>query len=159
MKMHQRGKPGGFLAAAIMIGINTRMDKRSIRQSMRKLAEKVPPKFLMRLIGRDLVGVYYHVVSDDAIPHIMHLYDYKSPALFEQDLIYMKQHFNLIGYDALSERLSNRTGLDRKTAIITFDDGFSQCFSVVRPLLLKHQVPCTFFITTDYVDNRGMSPD
>ncbi len=135
------------------------MDKHSIRQSMRKLAEKVPPKFLMRLIGSDLVGVYYHVVSNVPIPHIVHLYDYKSPALFEQDLIYLKQHFNLIGYDALSERLSKGPALNRKSVILTFDDGFAECFSVVRPLLLKHKVPCTFFITTDYVDNRGMSPD
>jgi len=126
---------------------------------MRKLAEKVPPKIYVRLMGGDLVGVYYHVISDVAIPHVKHLYDYKSPALFEQDLIYLQQHFNLIGYDALSERLSKGTGLKRKSVVLTFDDGFSECFSVVRPLLLEHKVPCTFFITTDYVDNRGMSPD
>jgi peptidoglycan/xylan/chitin deacetylase (PgdA/CDA1 family) len=142
-----------------MTGINTRMDKHSIRQSMRKLAEKVPPKFYMKLMGRDFVGVYYHVISDVPIPHVKHLYDYKSPAHFEQDLIYLQQHFNLIGYDALSEGLSNGTGLKRKSVILTFDDGFSECFSVVRPLLLEHKVPCTFFVTTDYVDNRGMSPD
>lgn len=41
--------------------------------------------------------------------------------------------------------------------IITFDDGFSECFSLARPLLLKLGIPCTFFVTTDLIDNQHMS--
>ncbi len=39
-------------------------------------------------------------------------------------------------------------------AQVSFDDGFAECFHVVRPLLLKHRVPCTFFLVQNLLDNR-----
>jgi peptidoglycan/xylan/chitin deacetylase (PgdA/CDA1 family) len=36
------------------------------------------------------------------------------------------------------------------------DDGYAECATLARPILLKQGVPATFFVTTDLIDNRTM---
>ena len=42
------------------------------------------------------------------------------------------------------------------SAFISFDDGFAECYTVARPLLRKHGIPCLFFLATDWIDNASM---
>ena len=39
---------------------------------------------------------------------------------------------------------------------LTFDDGFAECVSVVRPILLRHGANCIFFVITDLIDNGAV---
>ena len=50
---------------------------------------QVPVNIYRKLIPRDLIGFCYHVVSDEQLPHVRHLYHYKTPTIFEQDLSYL----------------------------------------------------------------------
>ena len=59
-------------------------------------------------------------------------------------------------YEQLVESFSSQAKIKRNWALLTFDDGYSQCFSTIRPILLKHKLPCIFFITTDFIDNKDM---
>jgi peptidoglycan/xylan/chitin deacetylase (PgdA/CDA1 family) len=108
------------------------------------------------MVHRDVIVFLYHVVSDDQLPHIRHIYPYKTPAAFEQDLLYLKKHFQLVGYDGLVEYRTRAHPIRLPLGLLTFDDGFQECYSVIRPLLLQHNIPAVFFITTDLLDNRTM---
>ena len=130
-----------------------------MKKYLKILAERIPLPFYRTIIKRDLLGFYYHVVSNDHLPHIKYLYDYKSLKQFENDLIYLKKSFNLISYENLEDFYYGMRKLGPRSVILTFDDGFSECYSVARPLLLKYEIPCVFFITTDYIDNKAMSAD
>ena len=130
-----------------------------IKQAIRNATLSLPLGIYQRVIRRDFIGVYYHLASDKPLKHIKHLYAFKSQAAFEDDLIYLKTHFNCISYAQLESYKTKGTKLPPKACILTFDDGLSQCFSTVRPLLLKHQIPCVFFVTTDFLDNRGLAAD
>jgi peptidoglycan/xylan/chitin deacetylase (PgdA/CDA1 family) len=127
-----------------------------IRPFIEKTAEKIPLSVHMSITKRDVLGFYYHVVSDESLPHIRHLYPYKSARMFENDLIYLAENFNPITYEQLAAHYSGGRRLKPKSVILTFDDGLSECYSVVRPLLLKHGIPCVFFITIDYIGNHRM---
>ena len=76
--------------------------------------------------------------------------------MFDRDLIYLKEKCCPISYQQLSDYYLNGTELEPNAVHISFDDGLAECFSVARPLLLKHGIPCTFFITTDLIDNQTM---
>jgi peptidoglycan/xylan/chitin deacetylase (PgdA/CDA1 family) len=39
---------------------------------------------------------------------------------------------------------------------LTFDDGLSNFYNVVAPILLKKKIPATVFINTDFVDNKDL---
>jgi peptidoglycan/xylan/chitin deacetylase (PgdA/CDA1 family) len=140
--------------------VGSRRDGETMKTLIKKFARrmtKLLPLFAYRwMIKRSVIVLIYHVVSDKALNHLRHLYPYKSPKMFEADLLYLKKHYNIISYKQLLVHLSSQTEIPPNSILLTFDDGYSECFSTVRPLLLKHKIPCTFFITTDFVDNKNI---
>jgi peptidoglycan/xylan/chitin deacetylase (PgdA/CDA1 family) len=104
----------------------------------------------------DVIAFLYHVISDESLPHVRHIYPYKSEEMFENDIRYLKEHFDLISYDDLALTDLRKRSRRSNRAIVMFDDGYAECFSVVRPVLLRYGIPCTFFITRDFIDNRNL---
>jgi peptidoglycan/xylan/chitin deacetylase (PgdA/CDA1 family) len=113
-------------------------------------------KVVRLLSPRPLVSVVYHLVSAAKLPHVSALYSYKTPEAFEQDLLFLKNNYTLVTHEQVVAHREHRVGLPPDATQISFDDGFSECFDVVRPLLLKHQVPCTFFLVQNLLDNRSL---
>jgi peptidoglycan/xylan/chitin deacetylase (PgdA/CDA1 family) len=122
----------------------------------RKITGLIPYSIYPVLFRRDIILFFYHAISDGSLPHIKHLYANKTTKMFEHDLIYLLKNYNLVSYDQLVAHRQGGISLKPNSAFISFDDGFRECFTVVRPLLLKYGIPCTFFITTDLIDNEKM---
>ena len=70
-----------------------------------------------------------------------------TPELFEQQLIWLKRHFKVLPLPTAFV-LAQAKMLPKNTVVITIDDGFYDCFAYVYPLLKKHQLTATFFIST-----------
>jgi len=51
----------------------------------------------------------------------------------------------------------NGDQLPPKAFAITFDDGFENNYSVAAPILRDLDVPCTFYVTTGFVEVHGLS--
>lgn len=117
-------------------------------------ARTVPNAAYRRLVVRPGVGLCYHVVSDRARAHVRH--PFKTPEQFERDLVYLKRHFRVLSYPEFSAARAAGRGPGPRDVILTFDDGFAECYSVARPLLLKHGLPCTFFVSTSALDNARL---
>lgn len=119
------------------------------------VAARVPLSVYQQLFRSKAVGLAYHTVSDDPNPSVRHLFPYKTTAMFERDLQYLKEHCRVISYEQFQRE--QRTDTVRPGSILlTFDDGYSECASVVRSLLLKYELPCLFFVTADFIDNRSL---
>lgn len=131
----------------------------TIKQTLRTAALSLPLGLYRTSVKRDVIGLYYHVISNERLAYIQHLYAYKTVESFEADLVYLKDHFNFISYAQLESHKTKGTKLPPRAIILTFDDGLSQCFSTVRSLLLKYQLPCVFFVNTNFLDNRGLAAD
>jgi len=121
-----------------------------------KMTRYVPFSVLKFMLRSKVIGLCYHVVSDKPLLHIKHIYPYKTPEMFEDDLVFLKQNYYLLSYEQLLEQYHLSKPLNPNSIFLSFDDGHSECFSIARPLLLKHEIPCMFFITTDFIDNRNM---
>jgi len=134
--------------------------KVSATQVVDGITKRVPLSVTRRVIRRGVLGINYHVVSDHELPHISHVLQYKSVKTFEGDLAYLQRHHDVISYgDALEVAPAAGDGFDRQrrngnSVLLTFDDGYRECFSVVRPVLARHGIPCLFFVIADAVDNR-----
>jgi len=108
------------------------------------------------ILPRQVVGLCYHVVTDRVPPHVVHLERFKTPAEFERDLVWLKRNRRLVSFgEALAEYESGRRRA-KPPVLVSFDDGYAECFSVIRPLLLEHGIPAVFFITRDFIDNRRL---
>jgi peptidoglycan/xylan/chitin deacetylase (PgdA/CDA1 family) len=115
----------------------------------------VPVGLWRRTFPKTTIGLCYHVVSDKKLPHLKH-YSPLSTVQFEADLSYMTTEFNVIGYEELIRRRSATNIVGDNSVVFTFDDGFAECATAVRPILLRYGANCIFFIITDLIDNCVM---
>ena len=107
---------------------------------------------LLRIANPNIVSVFYHTVSSKPLPHIKHLYPALTPQQFAQDLDFMLKHFTPIGInDLISGNKHKKPGL-----FLSFDDGFSEVYTEVLPILKSKSIPATIFINPHFVDNKDM---
>jgi peptidoglycan/xylan/chitin deacetylase (PgdA/CDA1 family) len=69
---------------------------------------------------------------------------------FEHHLQFYKKYFHIISLD---DYYGNRFSEERFNICITFDDGFTNNYKYVLPLMNKYHVPVTFFVTA--IRNAG----
>ncbi|HRN41610.1 MAG TPA: polysaccharide deacetylase family protein [Vicingus sp.] len=75
---------------------------------------------------------------------------------FEKDLDYLTKNFKPISLAELIALKKNGFKTSENYFHITFDDGLSELYNVVAPILLKRKIPATFFINTDFIDNNDL---
>jgi peptidoglycan/xylan/chitin deacetylase (PgdA/CDA1 family) len=130
--------------------------KRVIRKNVKSAVYALPMQALRPFVQRDVICLFYHVVSDQPVPHTDQLYVHRPLELFEDDLQFLAQNYTPITYDQLRKNREERQPLPKNAVHLSFDDGFAECYDLVRPLLLMHNIPGTFFLTTDFIDNQRM---
>ncbi len=134
--------------------------KKTFTNLLEFLAGLIPLWLYPALMRRDWLDFFYHAVSDQPMEHVRHLYPVVPVTQFEDALRYLQEQYTLVSYAQLhAQRLGEpdqARAFPANAAHLSFDDGFQECFSVVRPLLLENKIPATFFLVTDWIDNQDM---
>lgn len=110
---------------------------------------------LISLTGVNLILPFYHTVSDVDLPHIKHLYPVLNTKRFREDLDFLLRRFKPVSSEELISILGEKS-LNSPHFFLSFDDGLSQVYHVIAPILKEKGVPATFFLNTDFIDNKGM---
>ena len=63
---------------------------------------------------------------------------------FEQHIKFYHAEFTVISIENLIDLIENNSPLDKKYALITFDDGYIDNYSVAFPILKKHNITAAF---------------
>ncbi|CAN5246180.1 hypothetical protein BH09BAC1_BH09BAC1_13270 [soil metagenome] len=111
---------------------------------------------LLSISGKQLLLPFYHVVSNERLPHIINLYQYRNVAGFEADLDALLQYYQPIGLQELLTGGEEPKQATKPYFHLTFDDGLRECAEVVAPILLRKGIPATFFLNSGFIDNRGL---
>jgi peptidoglycan/xylan/chitin deacetylase (PgdA/CDA1 family) len=74
-----------------------------------------------------------------------------SPQLFEEHLAWLSENCDVVPFSRAADA-ARAAGRIRPTVSITFDDGYEDNFTYAVPLLLKSQLPATFFVTAGLAD-------
>ncbi len=98
----------------------------------------------------------YHSIADGAKPGFDDGVVDATPSQFEAQLDFVSKHFTVIGIDDVIASVSSAAPLPRNPLLITFDDGYLTCFTDALPALQRHGHKATFFIATDYIENRRL---
>ena len=121
------------------------------------LLSSVPIPLSPAILGTPLVIPYYHMVSDEQVPHVKHLYRYRNIRQFTKDLDFFLSHYEPVTLDDLLQHLNGNRSLPKRCFLLTFDDGFREMYDVVAPILKAKGVPAIFFLTTGFIDNVDMA--
>lgn len=101
-----------------------------------------------------LVGFVYHIVSTCQSDYHKHLIHAKTPDTFRRDMHFLRDFAQPIACDEVAAVSKGRIKPQKRAVHVSFDDGYQQCFSDARPILLQLGIPCTFFVTTGFMDNQ-----
>lgn len=111
---------------------------------------------LQRLAGCGFVTFCAHVVSDARLPHIRHLFSYRTVRQFESDLEILLKIKRPLGLDELAASVAAGIPPPADACLLTFDDGLREAGEIIAPLLRRRGVPAAFFVNSDFVDNRTL---
>ncbi len=85
----------------------------------------------------------YHSIGNDTIP----------PQLFEQHLDFLCSAFSIIPLREVYQGITSGN-LPPKPLVVSFDDGYRDNYELALPILEKHHIVCTIFITTGYIGGK-----
>ncbi len=102
------------------------------------------------------VIMYHHMLKDTS-----RLGRYTiSPAMFENDLIYLKEHgYESISVGQLIDHAETGAPLPEKPVVITFDDGYESFYTYAWPLLKQYGFKATLSVIGVYSDQYSENPD
>ena len=109
---------------------------------------------VMRSVNyNNLTVLNYHRVTD---PHDPCCDTFKpnisaTPEMFDRQLAYLKKSFNVVTASDVAACAAGTCTLPPRSALVTFDDGYADNYTVAYPMLKKHGLGALIFITTDFV--------
>lgn len=138
--------------------------KRTVNNSLTSLIKKpliyslghVPLSALISKSRENLFLPFYHIISDQAIPHIEELYSIRNTKTFKQDLSFLTTHYTSTSAQELYKKVKNKEFFDQPSFHLTFDDGLKEMLTVVAPILYQQGIHATFFINSAFVDNKDL---
>ena len=71
-------------------------------------------------------------------------------AQFDEYCAFFRRYFDTITLAELLDRLEDGSDISG-TAVITFDDGYLDNYTLAAPTLKRHGLPATFFVATDFI--------
>jgi len=98
----------------------------------------------------------YHCVSDERLPHLDHILQYKNVQQFEDDLDDLAGHFQFVTWDEFKDYFKGNFKPKKKIALLTFDDGLREFAEVAAPILERKGIYAINFINPAFIDNQDL---
>ncbi len=110
-------------------------------------------------LGRDTLAVYlFHgVIKEDRYRIRNYNRKHLEAAEFDAVIAGLKARGAPLSLNDVIELTQSGEPFPENAFAVTFDDGFENNSSVAAPILRKHGVPATFYVTTDFIENNRMS--
>ena len=104
--------------------------------------------------GRLIALTYHRVLPDPATPQ-----DPPNNAVFasafDRHVAYLVRHHHVVTGQDLRAFLEAGVALPKRSALITFDDGYRDNFEHAFPILQRHGASAVFFIASDFIDRKS----
>ncbi|MGQ0734891.1 MAG: polysaccharide deacetylase family protein [Acidobacteriota bacterium] len=105
--------------------------------------------------ARAVILTYHGVLrevsgQDDFLNH-----NFVGADVFDQQLDYVRRHYHPIALSELIRCYRRGAAPPERSVAFTFDDGFANNHSVAFPILRRHGIPFTVFLTTGLIGQTG----
>ncbi len=127
-----------------------------MKESILKLSNYLSTNFLVKISKQTRIVPLYHIISDENIPHIKHLYPVKSKKDFINDLDFLLKNFTPVSFHDFYNSLQTGNNLKKPSFLLTFDDGLKEFYTVVAPILKQKGIPAICFLNSGFIDNKAL---
>src|SRR5690606_33777516 len=76
-----------------------------------------------------------------------------TPQQFEAQIAHLARHYTFVSIRQVLDHLDGRR-LPPNPVLVTFDDGYADCVDRALPILKRYDARATFFIATDFIEQR-----
>lgn len=111
---------------------------------------------MRHFIHRPLILPFYHLVSNESLPHIKHLYPVKSVDQFKRELDFLQANYNNISLETLIYHQQTQKPFSKPCFHLTFDDGLKECSTIIAPILKERGLDATFFINPNFIGDTDI---
>jgi peptidoglycan/xylan/chitin deacetylase (PgdA/CDA1 family) len=126
-----------------------------VKRSLIKVLWRIRADSLFRNINRRRCLVLaYHGVTKKR--YAVQPYTLLEEALFKSQIKYLSSNYNIVSLKTIAECIRKDKDFPEKSAVITFDDGYRNNYSIAFPILQKYHVPATIFLTAGYIGTLEM---
>jgi peptidoglycan/xylan/chitin deacetylase (PgdA/CDA1 family) len=119
-------------------------------------ADTLSISWLINATGQKLFLPFYHIVSDEDVPHVKHLYPVRTVKQFETDLEFLLKYYHPVGIEELIQWANNGRQISKNSFFLSFDDGLREMHDVVALILERKGIPAAFFVNSAFVDNKDL---
>lgn len=105
------------------------------------------------MINNNLTVVMYHYVRDlknSRFPSIKGL----DVELFKEQISYLQKHYNIVNMEDVKTSVYEDRSLPERSVLLTFDDGYSDHFMNVYPILLNKGLQGSFFAPVKAIEEH-----
>jgi len=102
-------------------------------------------KYFSSKESQGIILIYHRILKPATDPQLLCV----SPGNFAEQLKYLNDNFNVMSLDDMVAGVKEKK-LPEKAVAITFDDGYVDNLEFAKPVLVKHNVPATVFVSTGY---------
>src|SRR6476619_301445 len=120
-----------------------------MRRTGLKKAWRAAQRLIYRMCSGTLILMYNRVAKLSNDPHLVAV----SPQHFGEHLEVIRKCYIPLRLQRLVESLQERR-IQKKTIVITFDDGYADNLHNASPLLEHHDIPATIFVTAGQAEKQ-----
>jgi peptidoglycan/xylan/chitin deacetylase (PgdA/CDA1 family) len=73
--------------------------------------------------------------------------------IFHDQIKFINSYYNVLSLSQVISHIQSNREFPERSAMITFDDGLRNNYTVALPILKQYSVPATIFLTVDFIDS------
>ena len=100
------------------------------------------------------IFTYYHTVNNEKLNYLDNLFSFKNEKHFKNDIELLLNNYQPLNPDFFLKDFKYNQ-IPKNHFLLTFDDGLSQIFDVVAPILYEKKISAIFFVNQHYIDNKN----
>jgi peptidoglycan/xylan/chitin deacetylase (PgdA/CDA1 family) len=116
----------------------------------------IPLKTFIGLSGQKTIFPFYHLISDEPVNHVKHLYKVRTTREFVRDLDFLLKEFEPVDPGEFLSGHNQGSGRKKPGFVLSFDDGLSQFYHIIAPILLQKGIPAIVFLNSGFIDNKDL---
>lgn len=126
-----------------------------MKSILKKIFLQLKGDIILRAKNRTPRVVFWHGV-DEIVDPIIEAESFTT-VNFEKQINYLRKNFEIISIDEFYKRYTKNTFTNNEV-VLTFDDGYLNNLTIVKPLLKKYNLPFTVFISTHNISKGELFP-